>query len=358
MNKKLRKLLFITAFPPNFKSGGQKFSLNLLRDLSKTFLVDLIYFEYKNHSIESNLPVNLVKSFKVNNLNCFSKITAHPIFTRRFNKSILRYLADVSSRYDILFFDYSQVSLYSMFINHPYKVIRSHDVLFQMFSRKNKIFKYWIKCTEGRIFQSAQKVFVLSKKDADLIENIYNLKVYFSHECLQEFHFFEFSRQTKIFLFFGLWSRKENLDGLLWFVKEVLPLINRSLDIKFMVIGGGLPERIKKKYLEPNNIDCLGFVDRPLDIIYTSCAVIAPLFTGAGVKVKVIDAFTTGTPVIGTDITFEGLPFSERLVYHAEKPLEYAGIIHNFPVLTHLEKQKNADVFRQLYNINHLSDQL
>jgi hypothetical protein len=353
-----KKILFITAFPPNFKSGGQVFSLNLLKDLAKKYLVDLIYFEYKDHSIESNLPVNSIKSFKVNNLNCLSKITAHPIFTRRFNKDILKYLADVASRYDILFFDYSQVSLYSMFINHPYKVIRSHDVLYQMFSRKNRIFKYWIKYTEGRIFRSVQKVFVLSKKDVDLVENIYNLKVYFSHEYLQDFHFFEFAGQNKKFLFFGLWSRKENLDGLLWFVKEVLPLINHSFNINFMVIGGWLSERIRKKYLTPNNIDYLGFIDRPLDIIYTSRAVIAPLFTGAGIKVKVIDAFTTGTPVIGTDITFEGLPFIENLVYHAKKPQEYADIIHNFPEFTYIEKQKNADVFIQLYDTNRLSDQL
>jgi hypothetical protein len=108
----------------------------------------------------------------------------------------------------------------------------------------------------------------------------------------------------------------------------------------------------------PNNIDYLGFVDRPLDIIYTSCAVIAPLFTGAGVKVKVIDSFTTGTPVIGTNITFEGLPFFDNLVYHAEKTQEYADIIHGFPILTCTEKQKNADAFRAAYDTNHLAEQL
>jgi glycosyltransferase involved in cell wall biosynthesis len=355
----MKKLLFITAFPPNHRSGGQVFSLNLLKDLSQIFLVDLIYFEYKKHSIESNLPVNLIKSFKTNNLNCFSKITAHPIFTRRFSKSILKYLVDIAGDYDILFFDYSQVSLYSMYIKHPYKVIRSHDVLFQMFSRKNRIFKYWIKYTEERIFRSAQKVFVPSEKDAELIKDIYNLDVYFSHEYLQDFHFFEFSENTKNFIFFGLWSRKENTDGLLWFIKKVLPLINSSLDIRFTVIGGGLSKKIRKKYLYPNNINYLGFVDHPLDIIYTSCAVIAPLFIGAGIKVKVIDAFTTGTPVIGTDITFEGLPFFENLVYRAKTPQEYADIIiHGFSMITDAEKQKNANVFRQLYNTARLSDQL
>jgi glycosyltransferase involved in cell wall biosynthesis len=354
----MKKLLFITAFPPNYISGGQVFSLNLLKDLAKKYLIDLIYFEYKNHSVESNLSVNSIKSFKVNNLNCLQKINVHPIFTRRFNKKILKYLIERAINYDVLFFDFSQVSLYSIFINHPYKVIRSHDVLFQMFSRKNNILRHWIRYTEGKIFRSAQKVFVPSKKDADLVKSIYNMDVYFSHDYLQNFNSFEFLGRTNGFIFFGLWSRKENIDGLLWFLKKVLPLIDRSFYMKFVIIGGGLSERIREKYLTPNNIDYLGFIDHPLDIIYRSCAVIAPLFTGAGIKVKVIEAFTTGTPVIGTDIAFEGLPFIENLVYRAENPREYVDIIHGFSALTYTEKQKNANAFRLAYDTNHLAEQL
>jgi glycosyltransferase involved in cell wall biosynthesis len=354
----VKKLLFITAFPPNYKSGGQKFTLNSLKDFANQYLIDLIYFEYKDHSIESGLPINSIKSFKANYFNCFPKITVHPIFTKRFNKLILKYIVCIAGNYDVLFFDYSQVALYSMFINHPYKIIRSHDVLFQMFSRKNRLLRYWIKYTEGKIFRSVQKVFVPSEKDVDIVKKIYNLDVYFTHEHMQNFDFFEYFEKSNTFVFFGLWSRKENLDGLLWFIKKALPLINPIFDIKFSVIGGGLSDGVIKRYLNPNNIDYLGFVDHPLDIIYASCAVIAPLFTGAGVKVKVIDAFTTGTPVVGTDITFEGLPFFENLMYHAQTPQEYANIIHKLPKLTCFEKKKNADAFRMAYDNNHLTEQI
>lgn len=102
----------------------------------------------------------------------------------------------------------------------------------------------------------------------------------------------------------------------------------------------------------------MGFVENPLDIIYKSAALIAPLFTGAGVKVKVIDAFTTGTPVIGTEIAFEGLPFIERLTFQADKAKAYIEIINNFSVLSADEKQENARVFKQLYDKHHLSEQL
>ena len=354
----MKKLLFITAFPPNNKSGGQVFSLNLIKDLSTKYIIDLIYFTYKDHEIESNLPINSIKYLSIDNRNCLYSFTIHPIFTRRFNKNILQYITEIASEYDILFFNYTQIALYSLYITHPYKVIRCHDILFQKFSRKERIFKLWIKSTEQKIFKNVKKIFVASKKDADIVKKVYNLNAYFSHEYVKDFQFYEIREKKNIFVFLGLWSRKENLDGLLWFIKEVFPLINRSPNIRFTVIGSGLSEKIRKKYFIPNNIEYLGFVYKPLDIIYTSRAVIAPLFIGAGVKVKVIDAFTTGTPVIGTDIAFEGLPCMESLVYLAEKPREYADIIHGFSELTWTEKQKNANAFRTLYDINHLAEQL
>jgi hypothetical protein len=355
----MKKILFITAFPPNNKSGGQVFSLNLLRDLSTKYIVDMIYFSYRDHSIDPDIPVNSIKSFGINKFNFLYKITIYPLFTRRFNKRILAYIKNISSEYDIIFFDFSQVAIYSLYINHPYKIIRSHDIMFQKYSRKNRIFKYWVKSTERKIFQSVEKIFVLSEKDADIVKSIYNLDAYFTHEYVNcNFYFSKFIENDNIFIFFGLWSRKENLDGLIWFIKKVYPLIDNDLGIRFFIIGGGLSEKIKRKYLIHNNMEYLGFVDNPLDIIYRSQAVIAPLFTGAGVKVKVIDAFTTGTPVIGTNITFEGLPILENLTCFAHTPEEYAAIINNFPKMAYSEKQKNAEIFISLYDNNHLSEYL
>jgi glycosyltransferase involved in cell wall biosynthesis len=354
----MENILFITAFPPNNKSGGQVFSLNLIRDLSKKYSVDLIYFNYKDHSPAQDLPVNSIRDYNASNFNCLRKITMHPIFTRRFNYNILHYLKSMAPQYDIIFFDYIQVGLYSLYLEHPYKIIRSHDILFQKFSRKNKLFKNGVKLKEKEILKSAQKVFVPSKKDVDIIKCTYNLDTYFTNEYMQDFHFFKYSGKANTFIFFGLWSRKENLDGLLWFIKKVMPLISQNQDIKFKVIGGGMSEKVRKKYLLSRNIEYLGFVDNSLDIIYTSRAVIAPLFSGAGVKVKVIDSFTTGTPVIGTDITFEGLPALENLVYRVQTPQEYADIIQNIPEFTYVEKERNAGLFRRIYDTNHLTEQL
>jgi hypothetical protein len=353
-----KTLLFITAFPPNNKSGGQVFSLNLLNDLSDSYIVDLIYFAYKDHELDKRLKVNSMRSFDIDNLNSLWNCTRHPAFTRRFNHAILRHIKEIAPKYDIIFFDYTQTGIYSLYLDHPYKVLRCHDIFFQKFTRKDRLFRKWVSVTENALLKSVHKIFVLSKKDADIVKKIYGLDAFFTHEHIKDFNFYEITSHEKVFVLYGLWSRKENVDGLIWFIKKVYPFINTGNGIRFEVIGSGLSEKIVKIYLLPNNIRYLGFVDDPLDILYKSSALIAPLFAGAGVKVKVIDAFTTGTPVIGTDIAFEGLPLIKNLVYPADSPQAFINCIHAFSELSAIKKQENAGLFRQLYDNNHLPELL
>ncbi|GHT70790.1 glycosyl transferase family 1 [Spirochaetia bacterium] len=331
---------------------------NLIKELSEKYLVDAVYFSYKNHVIDSSLKAVSITSFKAGNVNSLREIKHHPIFTRRFNKHILNYLKSIINLYDILFFDFTQAGLYSLFLEHPYKVIRCHDILYQKFSRKDVLFRGWVKKTEKKILDSVNKIFVLSQKDADIVKNIYNHNSCFVHERIPDFTFYNIDEVKNDFLFFGLWSRKENANGLNWFIENVMPLIPADKEINFHIIGAGLPKKLENKYHKYKNIDYPGFVEKPLDVIYRSRAVIAPLFTGAGVKIKVIDAFTTGTPVIGTEIAFEGLPSIKELSILANLPEEYRDKIVNFPNLSSTEKEKNANLFKGQYENNYLVDAL
>ncbi|MCX6186366.1 MAG: glycosyltransferase family 4 protein, partial [Bacteroidetes bacterium] len=72
-------------------------------------------------------------------------------------------------------------------------------------------------------------------------------------------------------------------------------------------IGPDLKNSIKKKINETSNVTYKGFVENPLLELYGTSCLIAPIFSGAGVKVKVLDALSSGTPIIGTHIAFEGI---------------------------------------------------
>lgn len=351
-------ILYITEFPPNSRSGGQTFSLNCIKHLSQKCTVDLIYFTYPNHNCETDGFVRKSAEFSPSMKNALFNPLTFPLFTKRFSKKILRHLQEIAPQYDVLYFDFIQAALYSLFIKHPCKIVRSHDILAQKFSRQNRIFLPLIKHTERKILKSASCVFVPSEKDAQIVKSAYGIDAKFTNEYLSSFEFPESIPKKKSFLFFGLWSRNENLSGLIWFVKNVFPNLNDDIKKSLFVMGGGLSKENEEKYLKPAGIKYLGFVKDSHSQIVKSSAVIVPLFEGAGVKVKVLDSFTTGTPVIGTKVAFEGIPEISGLTNLALTSDEFSKMMNSFVPSTLEQKKKNAKLFREIYNKNHLDELL
>lgn len=162
----------------------------------------------------------------------------------------------------------------------------------------------------------------------------------------------------KRFCFYGAWNRLENSECLEWFLKEVYPKF--SDDFEFVVIGGGMSGALQKKNLKYKNFSYLGFVDDPIKEIAHCQALIAPLHKGAGVKVKVIDALSSGTCVIGTDVAFEGIEdnATNKLFFRAESADGFIAILDNWRTINVEEKQAAADEFFARYNKNHFTDLL
>lgn len=104
-------------------------------------------------------------------------------------------------------------------------------------------------------------------------------------------------------LFVGTMSWLPNLEGVAWYIRAVAP----RLPSGFMthIVGGGtdiakLPKR--------ENIKVHGWVE-DLDFIYKSaCVFVAPVLSGSGIKMKILNALTRGIPVVTTSLGVEGFP--------------------------------------------------
>ena len=139
------------------------------------------------------------------------------------------------------------------------------------------------------------------------------------------------SRIDKRIVFMGKWKRPDNFDGLKWFFDNVYDKISKDLTIS--IVGKWLPEQFEARLKKLNNVEYLGFVENPYDMIANSMATISPLFSGAGVKVKVVESLACGTPVIGNDIAFEGIADTYRkFMLHADTPEEYAKLIQEMAI--------------------------
>lgn len=301
-----------------------------MEDLSKSFKIDLVYFRNQGDNFYEPANENiLIKHIFTTTtltklLSAISIPFIFPLFTAKFSLSKLLKLKKFirSEAYDFLYFDFSQMFLYGKCINHDKTVFMSHDVIGQRYERKHKLIGSWAKISEKWILNNCNNVYTFSQKDSSLLNNWYNIS------SVPTSFYFEKNVEDAVpdkigsyFVFFAMWKRPDNYEGLNWFLKNVLPQLN---DISFKIIGTGLPENIKTSISTYKNVEYLGFVDNPYPIIANSLALVSPLFQGAGVKVKVLDALAVGTPIIGTEISFEGIDETySSFMYRADTAYEF-----------------------------------
>lgn len=101
------------------------------------------------------------------------------------------------------------------------------------------------------------------------------------------------------------WKWHPNLEGLIWFIENVWPeLKNKFPKLTFTIVGDGLTEKFTA--LLPSGTSYLGFVDDLTELKNRATLQVIPLLSGSGVKIKVIDAISSGIPVITTDFGIEG----------------------------------------------------
>lgn len=112
-------------------------------------------------------------------------------------------------------------------------------------------------------------------------------------------------------VFVGGFIHPPNLDAVVWFVEEVLPIVQRSLpDVVLHVIGADPPERITALGARPG-VQVHGFVEDIDPYMDGARLSVAPLRFGAGVKGKVNLAMAHGQPVVGTSVAVEGMHLTD-----------------------------------------------
>ena len=150
----------------------------------------------------------------------------------------------------------------------------------------------------------------------------------------------DFSQRQDL-MYVGGFGHPPNVDCVLWFGKEVMPLIvEKYPDIKWHIVGSKATDEVKA--LASKNIIVDGFLtDEELAEMYNSCRIdIAPLRFGAGVKGKVVEAAYYQIPLVTTSIGAEGLDDSIGNMHVVDDAKEMADYICNL--------YENYDVLREM----------
>jgi polysaccharide biosynthesis protein PslH len=98
-----------------------------------------------------------------------------------------------------------------------------------------------------------------------------------------------------------------NHQGIAWFAEEVWPLIRRAAPgVELDVVGRGPPPNVQALG-EIDGITVHGGVPDMAPYFARSNAVVVPILTGAGIRVKIIEALAAGRATVSTPLGAEGL---------------------------------------------------
>ncbi len=186
-----------------------------------------------------------------------------------------------------------------------------------------------VKLVEPLLFRRYDVVFVRSEYDRQYLLSLspsLNAQV-LTHPAGMDFTDRIFAREEKTLLFLAAMDRGPNVETVLYFWHDILPLIRKHVsDVKFYVVGSRPLPEVRALADKDQNTIVTGFVEDIEPFYKTSTVFVAPLLTGGGIIVKILDALAAGTPVVTTSIGNEGIgatPGEHLLI--ADKAEEFAG---------------------------------
>jgi glycosyltransferase involved in cell wall biosynthesis len=132
--------------------------------------------------------------------------------------------------------------------------------------------------------------------------------------------------QPREILFVGSLSYFPNEDGALYFAREIFPLIRREKGdtVIFRIVGFQCPARIRQ-WDGRDGVQVTGYAEDLTPFYERASIVVVPLRAGGGTRLKILEAFTYGRPVVSTAIGAEGLQITsgENLLV-ADSPEAFA----------------------------------
>jgi glycosyltransferase involved in cell wall biosynthesis len=118
---------------------------------------------------------------------------------------------------------------------------------------------------------------------------------------------------------------RPNVDAVLWFTREVWPLIKAEVpDVHFSVVGQR-PHRRLDPLREDRSVTLTGRVEDVRPYIADAAVYVAPLRMGGGTRLKLLEAMAMSKPVVATSLGAEGYPVTDQHeLILADAPAEFA----------------------------------
>jgi sugar transferase (PEP-CTERM/EpsH1 system associated) len=242
-------------------------------------------------------------------------------FTDKMQKAVNRLVGE--NDFDLI---HCEISPYGIFLdkyNGVPKVIVAHNVESDIWRRYQKfersaVKKAYIKVQlkkliryESSFLKKFDGCITVSEQDADYLrKHGWDSAAYVVDNGV-DIEFFKPSRErpeNSSLVFTGSMDWRPNQDAVLYFVREILPLIRTEIpDVKFTVVGRKPSAEIRRLETEAPGVRVTGTVDDVRPYMSRSQVYVVPLRIGGGSRLKILEAMAMGKPIISTRVGAEGL---------------------------------------------------
>jgi glycosyltransferase involved in cell wall biosynthesis len=129
-------------------------------------------------------------------------------------------------------------------------------------------------------------------------------------------------------LFTGKMDYRPNVDAVLWFAQEVLPLVQAGEPtVRLQIVGLNPHARLAVLRTNPA-VEITGAVADTRPYLQTATVCIIPMRIGGGTRLKALEAMACGKAVVSTTLGIEGIPVSDgRHLLLADTPEAFAAAV-------------------------------
>jgi glycosyltransferase involved in cell wall biosynthesis len=230
---------------------------------------------------------------------------------------------DQEHHYDFIIFESLFTAIYAKLLKGRTSaklVYRSHNIEHQIWkdlakSTKN-LFKRWyllqlaysLKWAERSIWSEDQgglnMIMSISGQDAEVMEAQTLTSIKYLPSSI-EAPTWSANLDNKSICFIGAFDWQPNIDAVDWIIKEVLPIMRKTLpELQFHVAGKG--SELMARW-QTSGVYCHGFVPDSKEFIAQHGVFVSGLQAGSGVKMKVLEAMSVAAPMVLTAKSAEGL---------------------------------------------------
>lgn len=285
--------------------------------------------EFKNktnyQSIYKNTDTTLLGAL-------FNLFTSQSYFVSRFYfKEFENKLIDILTKheFDIIQIEGVFMATYIPIIKQYSKAkiaLRSHNLEHQIWERhlsaeKNSLKKIYLTLQNKRLkkfeidaFNQVDAIVTITDDDKKNITSLCNHKAIYT--CLtglnlNQYPIAETVKYPNTFFHFASMDWLPNIEAVDWLLEKVWPLVIKNEPAaKLIIAGRGMPQKFKK--INQANVLIIEDVKNSKDFYHCYDMMLVPLWSGSGLRIKLVEGLAYGKPIVTTSIGAEGINYTNN----------------------------------------------